>query len=150
MKYLIGMGNYAMGDDGIGLRIVEHIAEQNEDPGFECVEVGNNGMQLLTYFEDSTEKILIVDAVKFGGKPGEHIVFSPDDVETQKVEGNISTHEGDILKLITMAKELELPVPEIQILAVEPESMSPDAELTETLKANFDAYVKTAVEELKG
>ena len=108
MKYLIGMGNYSMGDDGIGLRITEHISDNMLDDGFEAIEVANNGMQLLTYFDDNTEKLLIVDAVKFGGKPGEHILFSPEDVKTQKVVGTVSTHEGDILKLITMAEELEL------------------------------------------
>jgi len=149
MKYLIGMGNYAMGDDGIGLRLVEHIAESVEAPGFECIEVGNNGMQLLTYFDETTEKVLIADAVKFGGRPGDHIVFSPEDVETQKVVGNVSTHEGDILKLITMARELDLPLPDIRILAVEPECMRPDTGLSESLSRNFDKYVETVLKELK-
>ncbi len=148
MKYLIGMGNYAMGDDGIGLRIVEHIAEETDGLDFECVEVGNNGMQLLTYFDEQTEKLLIADAVKFGGTPGDHIVFSPDDVETRKITGNVSTHEGDILKLISMAKELDLHLPEIRILAIEPESMKPDEGLSRALRDNFDKYVQAAIGEL--
>jgi hydrogenase maturation protease len=149
MKYLIGMGNYSMGDDGIGLRITEHISDNMLDDGFEAVEVANNGMQLLTYFDDNTEKLLIVDAVKFGGKPGEHIFFSPEDVKTQKVVGTISTHEGDILKLISMAEQLDLPMPNIRILGIEPESMTPDAVLSEPLKANFNGYIEAVIAELK-
>ena len=142
------MGNYAMGDDGIGLRIVEHIAENVAAPDFECIEVGNNGMQLLTYFDEQTDRMLIVDAVKFGGKPGDHVVFSPDDVQTKKVVGNVSTHEGDILKLITMARDLNLPIPQIKILAVEPGRMDPDSELSPPLAANFQKYIQLALKEL--
>ena len=149
MNYLIGMGNYSMGDDGIGLRITEHISDKMLDDGFEAIEVANNGMQLLTYFEDNTEKLLIVDAVKFGGEPGDHILFSPEDVKTQKVVGTVSTHEGDILKLITMAEELELPMPEIRILGIEPESMTPDAELSAPLQAGFNNYIEAVLSELK-
>ena len=148
MDYLIGMGNYAMGDDGIGLRIVEHIAENLEAPGFECIEVGNNGMQLLTYFEEQTGSILIVDAVKFGGKPGEYTLFSPDEVQTNKVVGNVSTHEGDILKLIAMARDLGLHIPRLRILAVEPGRMDPDTELSPALQANFEKYIKAVLHEL--
>lgn len=149
MKYLIGMGNYAMGDDGIGLRIIEHIAEKINPSDFSIVEIGNNGMQLLTYFEESTEKILLVDAVKFGGKPGDFIFFSPDDVNTQKAHGTISTHEGDMLKLIDMARELKLHLPPIRIMAVEPASMEPDAQLSEALASRFDEYVSAAIAEMK-
>lgn len=148
MKYLVGMGNYAMGDDGIGLRIIEHIAESVNSGSFEAVEAGNNGMQLLTYFEPGTELIVIADAVKFGGRPGDHIVFSADDVETRKIEGGISTHEGDILKLIGMARDLSLHMPNIRILAVEPLSMEPDAGLSQPLKNNFQEYIKTALKEM--
>lgn len=149
MKYLIGMGNYAMGDDGIGLRVLEHIVDNDKDVGFEAAEIGNNGMQLLTYFEESTEKILLVDAVKYGAEPGEHLIFSSEDVETQKVAGHISTHEGDILRLFAMARDLGLYMPPIRILAVQPESMKMGDELSASLKVNFDKYIDAALNEMK-
>ena len=71
MRYIIGLGNYAMGVDDIGLRIVEHIADHGLDTDFEVVEAGNDGMLVLTYFTEETERLVIVDAVKFGGSPGE-------------------------------------------------------------------------------
>ncbi len=68
MRYILGLGNYAMGDDGIGLRIIESIAEQGLDEDFEAIEIANNGMQVLTYFEEQTELLVIVDAVSSGGE----------------------------------------------------------------------------------
>ncbi|NQU41134.1 MAG: hydrogenase maturation protease [Lentisphaerae bacterium] len=149
MRYLLGLGNYAMGDDSIGLRLVEHIAEQCLDIDFEAIEVGNNGMLVLTYFTEETDLILVVDAVRFGGAPGDFTLFSPDEVDTQKVTGGISTHEGDILRLIELAKQIDQPIPPIRILAIEPSSMDIDQGLSPELESRFEEYVQAAVEAMR-
>ena len=149
MRYLLGLGNYAMGDDSIGLRIIEHIADENLESGFEAVEVGNNGMQVLTYFEEDTERIVVVDAADFGGAPGEWISFSPEEVETQKVVGNISTHEGDVLKLIALARQIEQPIPPIRIIAIQPKCMAMDDSLSPELTANFNRYIEAVLKEIQ-
>ncbi|MBL7115236.1 MAG: hydrogenase maturation protease [Kiritimatiellae bacterium] len=148
MRYLLGLGNYAMGDDGIGLRIVESIAEQGLDDGFEAIEIANNGMQILTYFEEQTELLVVVDAVSFGGQPGDMTVFSPEDVNSHKITGGISTHEGDILKLIELGRQIEQHIPPIRIVAIEPASMKMDTDLSPELTARFDEYVKTVIKEI--
>jgi hydrogenase maturation protease len=150
MKYLVGFGNYAMGDDSVGLRIVEYIAENSLDNGFTPVEVGNNGMQLLTYFEEDTELIVIVDAVKFGGEPGDMISFSPEDVTTEKQLAGISTHEGDVMRLFELAKSIGQHIPEIKILAVEPAAMEVDTGLSDKLAGRFNEYVETTLSAFKG
>lgn len=149
MRYLLGLGNFAMGDDSVGLRIVEHIVEQDLDKGFEAIEVGNNGMLVLTYFRDDTDALLVVDAVRHGETPGNFTIFAPEDVETQKVAGGISTHEGDILKLIELARQIDQPIPPIKILAIEPESMEMNPELSPALKDRFQEYVLAATEEMR-
>lgn len=149
MRYVIGLGNYAMGDDGIGLRVVEHIAGQGLDRDFDAVEVGNNGVQVLTYFTDDTEKLVIVDCADFGGAPGDFTVFSPDEVETRKVAGGVSTHEGDVLKLIALAEQLEQPVPPIRIVAIQPESIAMEMTISPALEARFGDYVDAAIREVQ-
>ncbi len=150
MKYLLGLGNYAMGDDSIGLRIVEHIAAEGLDDSFEAVEVGNNGMLVLTYFQDDTDLLLVVDAVDFGAEPGAQTVFTPDQVDSHKVTSGISTHEGDILKLIDLAKQTGLPIPPIRILAIQPGQMDVDQGLSPELEAKFQDYVLAALHEMRG
>ena len=148
MRYILGLGNFAMGDDSIGLRIVEHIADNGLEDGFEAVEIGNNGMNVLTYFEPDTEKIVVVDAADFGGTPGEAISFSPDEVDSQKIVGNISTHEGDILKLIELARQIDQYIPPIRIVAIQPKSMEMDESLSPELQSNFDSYIQTVLREI--
>lgn len=148
MRYVLGLGNYAMGDDSIGLRIIEHIAEHNLESGFEAVEIANNGMQLLTYFEPETERIVVVDSANFGGAPGEWICFSPDEVDSHKVVGNISTHEGDVLKLIALARKIDQPIPPIRIVAIQPKSMEMDESLSPELEEKFSDYVQAVLNEV--
>lgn len=145
MRYLIGLGNYAMGDDGIGLRVVEYISEAGLDTGFKVVEAGNDGILVLTYFTEDTERLVIVDAADFGGKPGEVTTFSPEDVNSCKQVGTVSTHEGDVLKLFEMARRVGLPVPRTDIIAIQPARMKPDQGLSPELERRFEEYVRAAL-----
>ena len=149
MRYVLGLGNYAMGDDSVGLRIIEHIADNGLEDGFEAVEIGNNGMNVLTYFEPDTDLIVVVDAADVGKDPGEVICFSPEEVESRKVVGNISTHEGDILKLIELAKQIDQHIPPIRIVAIQPKNMRMEDSLSPELQENFQKYIDTVIDEIR-
>lgn len=147
-KYVCGFGNYMMGDDGIGIHIIEYISLNKIDKNFEAIEIANDGMFFLTLFNEDVKKILIVDCALIGKEPGEFILFSPEDVETKKDLLNISTHEGDVLKLIEMAKNLNYPIPKIQIMAIQPEFTEMKPSLSKTLSSKLDKYVETIINEI--
>ncbi|MBT3193581.1 MAG: hypothetical protein HN341_13610, partial [Verrucomicrobia bacterium] len=77
------------------------------------------------------------------------ICFSPDEVESQKVVGSISTHEGDILKLIELAKKIDQPIPPIRVVAIQPKTMEMDDSLSPELQQNFESYVEKVLNEIK-
>ena len=145
MRFLIGVGTYAMGDDGIGLHIVETIAQRGLARDFEAIDLSGSGFGLLTYFTEATERILIVDAARMGRAPGEAVLFAPDDVESRKILAGISTHEGDLLQVIDLGRALGSPVPPIRVLGIEPAVVSLGMELSPTLAANLDNYVELAI-----
>lgn len=144
-KYIAGLGNYAKNDDGIGLRITEYIVDNQLEKGFKAVEIGNDGMRLLTYFSENTEKIVVVDCALMDLQPGEYRIFSPEDVINKKVNDTISTHEGDILKLIDLGKQLGYVIPKITIMAIQPESLEMDMTLSPTISGRLQEYVETAI-----
>lgn len=147
-RYVIGMGNYARDDDSIGLRVVEKIVAESLDTDFIAIEAGNDGMKLLTYFNEDTERILVVDCACMGREPGDYLILDPDDVSSKKTTGKISTHEGDVLKLIELGKQIGGPVPGIKLLAIEPESLGMDMRLSDTLAARLEEYVAVAIREI--
>jgi len=147
-RILTGLGNYARNDDGIGLRIIEYIIDHNLDKDFEAIEIGNDGMKIMSFFNDETEKIVIIDCALMNKKPGEFQIFSPDDIVSKKVTGNISTHEGDILKLIAFGEKLGYPIPETTLMGIEPDSLEMDMRLSKTLESRLEEYALLAIEEI--
>jgi len=142
VKYIIGIGNYSMGDDSVGLQIVEYIDEHLPEREFEVIDMSDNGLNLVAYLNEETERILFVDCVKMGKAPGETLVFSPDEVRTDKALANISTHEGDMIKIIQMLQGLGYVLPPMRFFGIEPESCEAGlGELSGTLQARLPEYV---------
>lgn len=139
-----------MADDGIGLRIVEYISENKLNTDFEVVDLADSGIRLLDYFTSNTEKILLVDSVLSGKKPGDYFFFSPDDVESGKYLSAMTTHEGDILKIIELGKALGYSIPPMNVMGIEPSRIEPVMELSQVLKNNFKTYVDAAMEKIRG
>jgi hydrogenase maturation protease len=66
---VLGMGNPILSDDGVGLRVVERLAEEPMPDGVELRLSEVAGLRLLELVRGFT-KVVIIDALKTGGKPG--------------------------------------------------------------------------------
>ena len=153
-RYLVGIGNYSMGDDGIGLRIAEHIAQAKLNSDFDVIEIGNHGLDLLSYLNEDVEKMLWVDCVPTGRAPGETIFFAPEDVESvKKLSGSEgvspTTHEGDMLQILNLARSLGQHIPKIRVMGIEPEIVAPQMVLSKTLEARFPELVNEAIRQIR-
>jgi hydrogenase maturation protease len=148
LRYIIGIGNYSMADDSVGLRIVEHIAQHGLDRGFEAIDLADEGIRLLFYLHEETEKIVLVDAVDLGLPPGEYRLFKPEDVESTKDLERLTTHESDILAILQFARSLGYRLPPITIVGIQPGDLSPRLELSPALQTRFDTYLRVALEEV--
>lgn len=149
-RYVIGVGNYSMADDGIGLQIIEYIAKNDLNKDFEVIDLAENGVNLLHYLESGAEKILIIDTVLAGkiASAGDMLFFYPDEVKTQKTDKIISTHEGDVLRIIELAKDLGYPIPPIKFMGIVPEKVHPEMQLSNTLKERLETYAQMAINEI--
>jgi hydrogenase maturation protease len=150
VRYLVGVGNYTAGDDGVGLRVVEHVVANGLDRDFVAVDVSTDALSLVAYLNDDTEAVLVVDAAHLGLAPGDFRFFSPDEVETQKELTGLSTHEGDVLKVLQLAREAGYPIPPLAIMGIEPSEMGSGMTLSECLAERLPAYAAAAIEHLAG
>ncbi|MBF0106134.1 MAG: hydrogenase maturation protease [Deltaproteobacteria bacterium] len=148
MKYLIGVGNYSMYDDSIGLRVVEHIARQGASPDFTVVDLSANILNLLFYFEQDTEKILIVDCLKTGQtlnqKVGDSIFFDVNDIVTHKDDRHLSTHEGDVIKVVELARQVGHTIPPLFCMGILPAEIKPAFGLSKALSSSLSEYCEQA------
>lgn len=143
-RYLIGIGNRTMADDGVGPRVAEALAAHSA-PTFETVVLGQDALGLLSYFDEATEHIVLVDCVRMGRTPGDCAVFSPDNVTSDRQADRITTHEADVLRVIDLGRQMGLAVPRITIVGIEPERVEPGLELGPTLSRRFGEYVGAAL-----
>lgn len=146
MRYLIGIGTYMGLDDSIGLRIAEAVAERGLDRGFQAIDLPGNLLDVLHYCDPDTEAMLVVDSARMGLEPGEYRFFSAEDVITRKTLDGISTHEGDLMKVLELARELGLVIPPITLLGIEPAEIAPEMGLSAALEQRFEEYVGVATE----
>ncbi|MFA6028670.1 MAG: hydrogenase maturation protease [Elusimicrobiota bacterium] len=148
MKYLIGVGVYVGYDDSVGLRLIEHVSEGGLEKGFRAVEIGGNMLNLFSYLEAGVEKILVVDSAKMGKAPGDYMFFKPEQVESQKVLAGVSTHEGDVLKTLELARQTGYRIPPIEFMGIEPKRVEPEMGLSPELERRLPEYAAAAVERL--
>ena len=65
---LIGIGNYLMGDEGIGVQFIQWLAENDIDfPDTDILDGGVGGFTLMGHF-DAYDKVIFIDAT-MDGKP---------------------------------------------------------------------------------
>ncbi len=146
----MAMGNYSMFDDAIGIRIVEYISENglDRDKDFQALDLSGNCINLISYFTEQTDALLIVDTAKMEKEPGEYSIFTPDEVKTTKEMAGISSHEGDVMKVIALAKETGYHIPKIKIMGIEPKTIKDDFGLSDTLEKNLSKYAEVAIKEI--
>jgi hydrogenase maturation protease len=149
-RYLIGVGNETMTDDGVGPRVVEGLAVHARGLGFETVVIGHDTIGTLAYFDEGTERIVFVDCVRMGKGPGEWARFSPEDVETRKALDRLTTHEGDLLRIIELARQIGCPIPPITVVGVEPDRIEPGLDLSPAVRARMQEYLNATVEAMRG
>ena len=148
MRYLVGLGNYTAGDDAVGVRVVEHVLANGLDRGFTAVDLSTSALDLVAYLDADTEAVLVVDAARLGLEPGEYRFFSPDEVETQKQLAGLSTHEGDALAVLDLARNAGYPIPPFAIMGIEPQDVTSGIELSACLAERVPAYAAAAIERL--
>ena len=150
MRYLVGVGNYMAGDDAVGPRVVEHVVVNGLARGFEAVDLSTDALRLVAYLNAATEAVLVIDAAQLGLAPGDYRFFSPDEVETQKELSGLTTHEGDVLKVLDLARDAGYAIPPVAIMGIEPYDMESGIELSACLAERVPAYAAAAIEHLGG
>ena len=137
---VIGVGNVFMGDDSVGVEVLELLKNESLPENVILINNETRGMSLLHTLA-KLDAAVIVDAVDFGGSPGEACCFTPKDVKSEKQVRGLSTHECDLLNVIELSNKLgELPET-IIIFGIQPETMTYPGDLSPLLKKKLPGLV---------
>ncbi len=148
MRYLVGLGTYTAFDDSIGIRVVERVVSAGLERGFRALDLSGNLLNLVAYLTPETEAMVLVDAARMGLAFGEYRFFAPAEVATRKELAGVSTHEGDLLKVLELARVLGYPEPPLRIMGIEPERVEEGMGLSASLAVRVDEYAGAAIRQL--
>ncbi len=106
---ILGVGNRLLGDEGVGLHILEALEEKDWPAEVELLDGGTRGLALLPFLEETTH-LLVVDAVKADAPPGTVVEFHGEEVYTQPPV-KFSAHDialPDLLSLLRATRPTPL------------------------------------------
>lgn len=145
---VLGLGNPLMADEGIGVCLVERLAESAGDYlDVDFVDAGTGGVSVL-YKIEGRRKAIFIDCAYMGEKPGAIRRFTPDEVRSAKVLAHQSLHEADLLRIIDLARELGQAPNEIVIFGIQPERIEFSMGLSPALASRIPEYLAVIRQEL--
>lgn len=142
-KFVVGIGNVLLRDEGIGCHVA-HALESVPLSDAEVIDAGTcpDVLQLVA----NADKLVIVDAVKGGGMPGQIYRFRPEDIDLEE-KRVLSLHD---ISLIDSLKSTQLRhnVGETVIIGVEPRELSWGLELSPELQEKMPQIIDVVLDEL--
>jgi hydrogenase maturation protease len=81
---ILGVGNILLGDEGVGVRVIEAMQEIDLPDTVELIDGGTASIDILEFLKNR-EKVIVIDAVQGGGgEPGTLYRFTPGDIKVRK------------------------------------------------------------------
>jgi hydrogenase maturation protease len=140
---VLGIGNILLKDEGIGCHVV-HALEGISLPDVQIMDGGTcpDVVQLL----EDTDKLVIVDAVRGGGMPGQIYRFHLEDI-TLEQKPFLSLHDIGLVDNLMLMK-LRHSIGETVIIGVEPREIEWGLELSPELQEKIPRIIDAILAEL--
>ena len=120
---VLGIGNNLLTDEGVGIHVIELLEKLHPDRAdINFVDGGTLSFTLADYLA-SHEQLIVVDAARIGGKPGDMACFEGSEMDRYLTGNRQSVHEVGLMDLLDICK-LQGHYPEKRALVgIEPESL---------------------------
>jgi hydrogenase maturation protease len=143
---ILGIGNILLKDEGIGVHVANKLKDISLPPEVEVMDGGTMGIDLLFYIE-GRKKVIVVDTVKAGEKPGTMFRFTDKELSIKK-DFLRTAHGIDFSNVVKTAKNLGTKPEEIVFIGIEPEDMNEGLELSPLISARIPAIIELVMNEL--
>lgn len=135
---ILGIGNYLMGDEGLGVHLARELSVEFQDKNIDIADGGTGGFQLLELLE-SYPVVILVDATLDKNTPGSIRLIEPR--FSSDFPKAMSTHEIGLKDLVESLVLLDK-LPKIYLFIVSIEKVQP-------LSIELSPEIKNALVNLK-
>ena len=144
---VLGLGNILLGDEGVGVRVVERLQALYDFPeGTQVMDGGTLALDLLPYVED-TDRLLVVDAVDMRAKPGTVVRIANEEVPTF-LSIKVSPHQMGLADILSAARLLGHYPEDLVLLGVQPGVIDATLELSSPVAAQVDVLADRVLADL--
>ncbi len=131
---ILCIGNELRGDDGVGPLIASLIKEGPSMRVINCGDTPENFLKDVIEFEP--ERVILIDAARFGGKPGEVGIFGRERIGS----AGVSTHDA-ILELVIDRIEGETGA-EVLLVGIEIEKRDIGSGMSQSVRETAERIAK--------
>jgi hydrogenase maturation protease len=146
---VIGIGNVLTGDDAVGPHVVKVLeARYVLPPEVHVLDAGTPGYDLTSFLADA-EAVVLVDAVKAKGGPGEILVYDKGGLLKKAPPLAMSPHEPGVREALMNAEFMGVAPKVVRLVGVIPGSVATGIGLSEAVRAAVPLAVARVVRELE-
>ena len=142
-EFVLGIGNVLLRDEGIGCHVI-HALEGIPLPDVKIID-GGTCPDVVGLLEDA-DKLIVVDAVKAGGIPGQIYRFHLEDI-TLEQKPFLSLHDMGLVDNLMLMK-LWHSIAEAVVIGVEPKEIEWGLELSPELQEKIPQIIEAILAEL--
>ena len=143
---ILGVGNILLGDEGVGVRVIEAMSKMLLPENVELIDGGTASMDILSSLDPAT-KVIIIDAVQGGGEPGTIYRFIPKDIKSPKPVFT-SLHQVGLLESLSELEMVGKSALDIIIYGVEPKNLEWNLELSPEIASVIPRVLELVIEEI--
>lgn len=143
---VLGLGNIVHTDDGVGVHAVAQLERDRRVPaGTVLLDGGTLGLSLIPHIAGFS-KLLVMDAIDAGEKPGTVVRFEGSALHG--LPGKSSVHQLGFADMMVALELLGETPPEVVVLGVQPSSTEWSSELTPEVQAAMPNLLDQAIRQL--
>lgn len=145
---VLGIGNLLLGDEAIGVRIVEALEQRYLlPPHVEVLDGGTSGMDLLDVMANR-DHLIVADAVLTGDEPGSVVMLHDDEIPAMFTR-KVSPHQiglADVLMALRLTGEFPV---RLTLVGVVPQTLEPGIALSPVVQQALEPALQQIVAALK-
>lgn len=144
---ILGIGNILLADEGVGVHVINYLRRQYIPDDVEILDGGTAGADLIEQI-CGRQKIIVIDAMYTGHRPGTIMRFNPQTLKPADAP-QLSLHSLDLPQTLAMADLLGCPPQDVIIFGIQPEKIECSMELTPVIRAAVPEAAELILNEIR-
>ena len=143
---VMAVGNILRMDDGFADAVLTRLAGLDLPESVELFDAGTSAIDLMEVF-NGRDKLIVIDAVRGGRKPGTLYRFSPQEVEAGTLPMN-SLHQVGLLETLKLGELVDCKPRETVVIGCQPEVTGLGIGLSDAVKAQIERASDLVLKEI--